>query len=173
MRSRTVFLAITLVLMCSFALPAAAAPGVSQVIGPIWITVPTYSTTLTPLQSITVKAPAKGNMIVTVTGSVNWDDTTGESGYWCLQLSQTSGYVGGCVPDEGSDSAIRFFTDPDFPTTLPGYGMLTPYSIVRVWAVTKDTTYTFYLNGYESAFDAVYLFQPSITVLYVPGTLAP
>jgi len=172
MKSRIVFLAVTLVLVCSFALPAAAGPGVSQVIGPIWITVPTYSTSLTPLQSITVKAPAKGNMVVTVTGTVNWEFTTGVEAWWCLQLSQTSGYIGGCVPDEGSDSAIRSYIAPDFPTTQSGFGMSTPYSIVRVWPVTAGTSYTFYLNGYESGFDTVDLFQPSITVLYVPGTLA-
>ena len=89
-----------------------------------------------------------------------------------MQLSQTSGDVGGCVPDEGSDSAIRFYVAADFPTTQSGYGMLTPYSIVRVWPVAADTSYTFYLNGYESSFNLISLFQPSITVLYVPGTLA-
>lgn len=173
MKSHTVFLAITVMLICGFALPAAAVPGANQVIGPNWIgPLPPYSTSLKPLQSITVKAPAKGNMIVTVTGTVVWEFTTGVEAMWCLQLSQTSGYVGGCAPD-GSDSAIRSYTAADFPTTQAGFGASTPYSIVRMWPVKAGTAYTFYLNGYEGSFDAVYLFQPSITVLFVPGTLAP
>jgi len=172
MKPRTIFLATTLMLMCSFAtLPAAhAVPAVLQVRGPIYITVPTSAGAM---QSITVKAPAKGNMIVTVTGTVNYEFTSGAEAMWCLQLSMTSGWVGGCVPDSGSDSAIRSYYAADFPTTQSGFGAAAPYSIVRVWPVTAGTTYTFYLNGYGTGFDGIWLFQPSITVLYVPGTLAP
>jgi hypothetical protein len=145
----------------------------SQVIGPNWIIVPTYSTSLTPLQSITVKAPANGNMIVTAAGSVTWEFTTGVNADWCLQLSQTPGYVRGCAPDLGTDSAIRFYTAADFPTTMNGYGETTPYSIVRSWPVTAGASYTFYLNGWENNYNGVWLFHPSLTVLYAPGTLAP
>jgi len=170
MKSRFASFAVTLVLMCSLTTLLAGQAAVSQVRGPIWITVHTIAA---PLQSITVKAPAKGNIIVTVTGSFNYDHTQGTQGDYCLALSQTSGNVGGCIPNAGSDSAVRNYVASDFPTTVPAFGMLEQYSIVRTYPVTAGTTYTFYLNGYAGGFTAAYLFQPSITALYVPGTLAP
>jgi hypothetical protein len=45
--------------------------------------------------------------------------------------------------------------------------------MIRVWPVTAGTNYAFYLNGYESGFTSALLFQPAITALFVPGTLAP
>jgi hypothetical protein len=173
MKFRVVVLAATLILMCSFATPQAQAQAaVAQVKGPIWISVPGSPA---PLQSIQVKAPAAGN--ITVTGTVNYQHTLGTQGYYCLQLSETSGYIGGCIPNGGSDSAVRSYIASDFPTTVPGFGALEQYSIVRTWPVTAGTTYTFYLNGYGNGFTGtgtgLWLFQPSITALYVPGTLAP
>ena len=175
MKFRVVVLAATLILMCSFATPQAQAQAaVAQVKGPIWISVPGSPA---PLQSIQVKAPAAGNITVTVTGTVNYQHTLGTQGYYCLQLSETSGYIGGCIPNGGSDSAVRSYIASDFPTTVPGFGALEQYSIVRTWPVTAGTTYTFYLNGYGNGFTGtgtgLWLFQPSITALYVPGTLAP
>jgi hypothetical protein len=149
---------------------AVAQAAVGEVRGPIWILVPTSAK---PLQSIRVKAPATGNITVTVTGTVNYQHTLGTQGYYCLQLSQTSGYIGGCTPNGGSDSAIRSFIASGFPTTVPNYGALAQYSIVRTWPVTSGATYTFYLNGYQTNLNNSWLFQPAITALYVPGTLLP
>jgi hypothetical protein len=168
MKSKVVFVATMLVLMCGFG-KLASAQAVGEVRGPIWISV---STSAAALQKIEVKAPAAGNMTVTVTGTLVYEHTLGTAGSYCLQLSQTSGNTGGCVPDGGSDSAIRNYIAADFPTTVPGFGASEQYSIVRTWPVTAGTNYTFYLNGYESGLTA-WLFQPAITVLYVPGTLAP
>ena len=146
----------------------AANASVKQVRGPIWVTVPTAAS---PLQSIAVKAPGNGNLIVTVTGTANYEHTLGSQGYYCLQLANVSAYVGGCTPNAGSDSAVRASVAAGFPTTTPNMGASEQYSIVRTWPVTAGTTYTFYLNGSESGFDAMWLFQPSITAVYVPGTM--
>jgi hypothetical protein len=171
MKSRAIVLATTLILTCTFTrLAAAQAAAVREVRGPIWIRV---QTSAGPMQSIHVKAPATGNITVTVTGTVVYEHTLGTEGYYCLQLSQTSGYIGGCIPDEGSDSAVRSSIAADFPTTVPNFGASAQYSIVRTWPVTSGATYTFYLNGYASGFNSAWLFQPAITALYVPGTLLP
>lgn len=168
MKSNVVFVAATLILMSAFG-KLASAQAVGEVRGPIWISL---STSAAALQKIEVKAPAAGNMMVTVTGTLVYEHTLGTAGSYCLQLSERSGNTGGCVPDEGTDSSIRNYIAADFPTTVSGFGTSEQYSIVRIWAVTAGTTYTFYLNGYENGLTA-WLFQPSITVLYVPGTLAP
>lgn len=171
MKSRIAFLAKALLLVSSFTtLAVAQNAAVDQVNGPIWITVPTSAAAL---QSLHVKAPANGNMIVTVTGTMIYEHTLGTQAFYCLQLSETAGKVTGCVPDVGSDSAVRASIAADFPTTVPGYGASEQYSIVKVWPVTGGDAYTFYLNGYETSLDAGYLFQPSITALFVPGTLVP
>jgi hypothetical protein len=146
----------------------AAGPSVAQTRGPIWITMPTSSG---QLQSITVKAPATGNMIITAAGSVDFLHTAGTQGDYCVSLSKTSGDTGGCVPMAGSDSAMRNYIAAGFPTTVPGFGMHEGYSIVRVYPVSVGVTYTFYLNGYQQGLDGASLFQPSLTALWVPGTL--
>jgi hypothetical protein len=146
----------------------AAAPSVAQTRGPIWISVPTSGA---PLQSITVTAPATGNMVVTAAGSVDFAHTSGTQGSYCVSLSQTSGDTGGCVPMAGSDSAMRNYIASAFPTTVPGFGMHEAYSIVRVYPVKIGVTYTFYVNGCEQGLDSASLFQPSLTALWVPGTL--
>jgi hypothetical protein len=169
MKLRTLVLTAMLAVLASFSTLAAAQTAASQAVGPIWIAMPASSAVM---QSLEVKAAAKGNIIVTVTGTVNYEHTQGNQGAYCLQLSQTSGYTGGCVPDGGSDSAVRSFIASDMPTTVSGFGASEQYSIVRSWPVTAGTTYTFYLNGYASGFNAAYLFQPSITAIFVPGTLA-
>jgi hypothetical protein len=170
MKCRTVVLASMLFLISSLAtLAVAQSAAVSQVRGPIWISVPTSAA---PLQSIKVKAPAAGNVIVTVTGSINYEHTLGTEGVYCLALSETSGNIGGCIPDSGSDSAVRGYIAAAAPSTVPGFGALEQYSIVRVYPVSANDTYTFYLNGYQTGFGLTDLFQPSITALYVAGTLA-
>jgi hypothetical protein len=170
MKFRAIVLATTLILTGSFATLAGAQAASREVRGPIWISVPTSAK---PLQSIQVKAPETGNLTITVTGTVVYEHTLGTEGNYCLQLSTASGNVGGCVPDAGSDSAIRSYVAAEFATTVPGFGASAQYSIVRTWPVTAGTTYTFYLNGYETGFNSAWLFQPAITAVYVPDTLAP
>jgi hypothetical protein len=125
------------------------------------------------LQSIEVKAPESGNLTITVTGTVVYEHTEGTAGNYCLQLSETSGNVGGCVPDEGSDSAIRSYIAAGVATTVPGFGASSQYSIVRTFSVKAGKTYNFYLNGYQQDLSNTWLFQPAITAVYVPDTLAP
>jgi hypothetical protein len=170
MKSRAVAFAAIVVLICSFTSLAAAQAAVREVRGPIWVSVPSSAA---GLQSITVKAPANGNLTITVTGTVVYEHTLDTEGAYCLQLSPTRSNVGGCVPDAGSDSAIRSYMASGVPTTVPGFGASEQYSIVRTWPVTAGTTYTFYLNGYGSGFSSAWLFQPAMTAVYVPGTLAP
>ena len=170
MKMRRVVLAATITLVCSLASLAAAQDDVLQVRGPIWIAMPSSSGRL---QSITVKAPANGNMIITMTGTVNYSHTLGAEGFWCLTLSKTPGDTGGCVPMAGSDSAIRSYFSTGDSSTVPNFGASQPYSIVRTWPVTAGITYTFYLNGYISGLGTTYLFQPSATAVFVTGTLVP
>ncbi|MGA2807811.1 MAG: hypothetical protein ABSE87_06725 [Terracidiphilus sp.] len=170
MKFRAVALAAAFLLMLSSATLAVAQAAVREVRGPIWISVPTSAHAL---QAIQVKAPASGNLIVTVTGTVVYEHTSGTEGSYCLQLSEASGFVGGCVPDAGTDSAIRSYVAAGVATTVPGFGASAQYSIVRTIPVAAGDTYTFYLNGYESNLNTTWLFQPAITALYVPDTLLP
>lgn len=170
MKSRGAILATVLLLMCAATKVVVAQAAVREARGPIWISVPASAA---PMQSIQVKAPANGNIIVTVTGTMVYEHSLGTQGFYCLALSETSGNVGGCVPDGGSDSAVRSSIASGSPTTVPGYGASEQYSIVRTFPVTAGDTYTFYLNGYGNGFTGAWLFQPAVTALYVPGTLAP
>ena len=171
MKSRVLVFATLLILMGSFSKVAMGqVAAVREVRGPIWTFVPTSAA---PLQSIEVKAPANGNIIVTVTGTMVYEHLLGTPGNYCLQLSTTPGWVGGCVPDGGSDSAVRSFIAAGVPSTVPGFGASEQYSIVRTYPVLAGQTYTFYLNGYENDLNSSWLFQPAMTALYVGGTLAP
>jgi hypothetical protein len=147
----------------------AASDAVAQA-SQIWTAVPTTASTL---QSLKVLTPSSGYVIVTVTGSVNFLKTSATQGFYCLDLSETANYTGGCDPDVGSNSAVRNYIAADYPATVPGYGQLESYSIVKVWPVSAGKAYTFYLSGYQTGFSGVDLFQPSITALYVPAALAP
>lgn len=169
MKVRLTILAATLILTSGFAQLATAQDAVRQVRGPIWISVPGSPAAM---QSATIKAPATGYVVVTVTGTFNYSHTYGTAGFYCLQLSPISGYAGGCVPDAGSDSAVRGYVAAAVPTTIPGYGLSEQYSITRLYAVTAGGTYNFYLNGWETGLPNTWLFQPTITVLFVPGALA-
>lgn len=111
MKSRAVVLAAALILMLSSTTAALAQAATREVRGPIWISVPASAHAL---QAIQVKAPAAGNLTITVTGTLVYEHTLGTEGSYCLQLSQISGNVGGCVPDAGSDSAIRSYVAADF-----------------------------------------------------------
>ncbi len=119
MKVRLTILAATLILTSGFAQLATAQDAVRQVRGPIWISVPGSPAAM---QSATIKAPATGYVVVTVTGTFNYSHTYGTAGFYCLQLSPISGYAGGCVPDAGSDSAVRGYVAAAVPTTIPGYG---------------------------------------------------
>jgi hypothetical protein len=171
MQFRKALLATALILTTGFTGAAIAQnAAVSQTRGPIYITVPASASVL---ESIEVKPPAAGFITVTVTGSFVFETSPGVAGNYCLQLSQTANYIGGCIPDTGSDSAIRNYISSGYPATVPGFGQSEQYSIVRTYGVAAGENFTFYLNGYQNGFAAGYLFQPSITALYVPGTMAP
>ena len=167
MKLKGIILTAAILLMSIVTKAANAQAAVAETRSPIWVSVPTSGA---PLQLLQVKAPASGNMIVTMTGTVVYEHLSGTPGNFCLQLSQTSSYVGGCAPDSGSDSAIRSYIASGSASTVAGYGASSPYSIVRTFPVTAGTTYTFYLNGYSDGLTS-WLFQPSINALYVPGTL--
>ena len=159
-------------LLATASLPKLASAQNSAVVqnrGPIWVSVPTSPASL---ETITAKAPAKGYFIVTTTGSFIYEHDEGTQGWFCLALSPVAGNTGACVPDSGSDSAVRADISANEPSTVPGFGATTPYSIVRTYPVIAGDTYTFHLNGNATGFTGAYLFQPSITVLYVPNLLA-
>jgi hypothetical protein len=175
MKFRAFVIATTLSLTGGLATHARAqAPASNEVRGPVWFNV-TATTSDSPetMQSIEVKAPADGNLTITVTGTLMYSHTKGTTGKYCLQLSDTSDYVGGCNLDAGSDSAIRSDIAAGEPTTKPNGGVSVPYSIVRSWPVKAGVTYTFYLNGYAGGLQPTWLFQPAITAIYLPGTLLP
>ena len=165
-------MALTAALLATASLPKLASAQNSAVVqnrGPIWVSVPKSPASL---ETITAKAPANGYFIVTTTGALVYEHNHGTQGWFCLALSPVAGNVGGCVPDSGSDSAVRGDISAAEPSTVPGFGATTPYSIVRTYPVINGDTYTFHLNGDATGFTAAYLFQPSITVLFVPSLLA-
>ena len=164
-------LALTAALLVTASLPKLACAQNSAVVqnrGPIWVGVPNLPASL---EAITAIAPANGYFIVTTTGSIIYEHNQGTQGWFCLALSPTAGNVGACVPDAGSDSAVRGDISAAEPSTVPGMGATTPYSIVRTYPVTAGLPYTFHLNGDATGFTGAWLFQPSITVLYVPDIL--
>jgi hypothetical protein len=167
MKPGLIAFARTLVLMCGFA-TMAAPQAVREVRGPTWISV---TSSAVVLQSIQVKAPKAGYITVTVTGTFVYEHTIGNQGTYCLELWQKPGAVAGCVPEADEDAAIRSYISADTPSTVPLFGASAQYSIVRTWPVTAGTTYTFYLNGYQTGLDESFLFQPSITAVYIPETL--
>jgi hypothetical protein len=149
---------------------ASAADAITQTSDPIWIQV--TSSTGSDVQSLTVKPAVNGYILATATGTTNWAHTYGNQGNYCLTLDTAANSYGGCTPDTNSTSAIRAYVAAAVPTTVSGYGASDPYSIVKLVQVTKGTTYTFYLGAYETGFDSVYLFHPTITALFVPSALA-
>lgn len=171
MKVRAVLMATALLAVFSIpTLATAQAAASNQARGPIWVSVPTSAASL---ESLSAKAPANGNLIITVTGTLIYEHNYGAQGWYCLTLSQTAGNVGACVPDGGSDSAIRGDIAAAEPTTVSGMGASQPYSIVRSFPVTAGTNYNFYLSGDATGFAGAWLFQPSITAIFVPTTLAP
>lgn len=142
-------------------------PAVKQSVAGPWVAIPSVAG---QISTISVTPPGDGYVMVTATGMVSITHTSGSSGVYCLDLHNTAGYVGGCAPAAGSDTAIRSYIPSGFPTTgTSDYG--TPYSIVKVFAVTSGTAATFYLNGYATGLDAAVLFQPALTALFIPNAL--
>lgn len=142
-------------------------PAVKQAIGAIWTIMPTV--TNTNINSITVTPPADGYVIVTATGEVIYDFTTGGSnGSICLALNNITNDTGACVPNSSTGKALRTSIPSASPSTTAGGW---PYSIVKVFPVSASTSSTFYLNGYGLYLDSAYLFHPTLTALFVPNAL--
>ncbi len=59
---------------------------IKQERGPIWVTIPSASTVL---GSISVTSPYNGYVMVTATGTVGFNHTAGNQGFYCLDLSDT------------------------------------------------------------------------------------
>ncbi len=140
---------------------------IKQELGPIWVEIPSSSAVLS---SISVTPKYNGYVLVTATGTVSFTHTAAVQGNFCLDLSDTEGYTGGCGPMAGSDTAVRSYVPASFVTS-PDWGFGIPYSIVRVFPVTAGVTETFYLNGYAGNLHGCSLFQPSLTALFVPAAL--
>jgi hypothetical protein len=145
----------------------AAGPAVASV-QTIWIAVPASPGAL---QSITFTPPGSGYVVITTVGSVNYQHTKGTEGFYCVAVSGTSADTGGCTPGAGSDSAMRQYIASGEPTTVPGLGTLEAYSIVKTVPVLAGHSYTYYLNGYATGVTNTYLFQPSMTALYVAASM--
>jgi len=135
--------------------------------GPIWISIPA---TAVSLKSISITPPGNGYVMVTAAGTVSYTHTLGISGYFCLDLDTTENNTGGCVPNGGTDTALRSFIPSGFPSTgTSDVGV--PFSIVKVISVTGGNPTKFHLNGYANGFNGAWLFQPTLTVLFVPNAL--
>src|SRR5271154_2204276 len=74
MKVRAFVLAASLLLSGSFATMAHAQAASRSVMGPIWVEM---TTSPTALEWSSFKAPANGNLIITVTGTVNYEHTQG------------------------------------------------------------------------------------------------
>jgi hypothetical protein len=140
-------------------------PAVKQSLTGSWVTM---STTAGQLSSISFTAPGTGYAMIFATGSISVNSAAATESYVCVDLADTSAYVGGCQPVLGSDTAVRSFLPATFPDTTD---FQMPYSIIKVIPVTSGLTYSYYLNGFFTGATAAYLFQPNMTVLFVPNLL--
>jgi len=143
-------------------------PAVKQTLPGPWITI---TSTASELTSISFTAPSNGYAMIFASGMMNVGTTTTSTiAYVCVDLDATSGYTGGCTPMGGTNSAVRSDLPAGFPNTgNTGYAI--PYSIIKVIPVTSGTTYHYYLNGLATGLTFASLFQPSMTVLFVPNLL--
>jgi hypothetical protein len=124
------------------------------------------------IQSVTITPPAAGQALVFASGSFNVFHTQGNTLSYCVQVSTTAGDTSGCPPGSGRYFAVRSSWAATISSTdANGFGV--GYSIVALFPVAAGSAQTFYLNGYSTATgtDTVWLFQPSLTVLFVPNTL--
>ncbi len=145
------------------------APAVKQKVGSVWTTMPT--TAGTNIDSITVTPSADGFVVVTASGGVNYNFTSGGGdGFICVALSDVNNDTGACVPNSSTGLAVRS-TIPSASPTTGSNGIGVPYNIVKVYPVNAGITSTYYLNGYATGFDSAYLFHQTLTALYVPAAL--
>jgi len=140
-------------------------PAVKQSLPEIWIVM---STTASQLSSIAFTAPGTGYAMIFATGSIAINTLASTSGVACVDLDATSGYIEGCTPKVGSDTAVRAMWPATFPDMLE-YSV--PYSIIKVIPVTSGAAYSYYLNGYYAGAAGASLFQSTMTVLFVPNAL--
>lgn len=127
------------------------------------------ATTATAERSISFLAAHTGYVIVFASGTVIYNHKSGSSESLCLDLDDTAAYTGGCTPYAGSKSAYRHLIN----STLASFvDKSESFSLIETFPVTKGQFYNFYLNGYASGFSStVYLFHPTLTVLFVPNAL--
>jgi hypothetical protein len=141
---------------------------VKQQKGPIWVAIPDAGS---KLQTIKFTTPAKGYVTITATGTISYGHSLGVESSYCLNLHNTANYVGGCAPEEGSNTATRSYIPAGFPTTVPGVGFGVPYTLVRIWPVAAKKSYAFYLNGYATNLNNPNLLHPTLTAIYTPALL--
>ena len=140
-------------------------PAVKQSLSGIWIAMPAAAA---QLSVISFTAPGNGFAMIFATGSIYLDTLASTASFACIDLDAASAYTGGCTPMAGSDTAIRTYLPATFPDTT---GFASPYSIIKVIPVTSGTAYSYYLNGYATGTTSAYLYQPNMTVLFVPNAL--
>lgn len=151
----------------NFTAVAQQMPAVKQSLSGIWIAIPV---TAGQLSTISFTAPGTGYAMIFANGSIYLDTLASTAAFACIDLDATSAYVGGCIPNSGSDTAIRTYLPATFPDTTE---FAIPYSMIKVIPVTSSTTYSYYLNGLATgtAASGAWLFQPNMTVLFVPNLL--
>ncbi len=145
-------------------------PAVKQVPATDWIT--GVSTTSANLQSITITPPGSGFVIVTASGTVTYNYTTGTSAEICMDLGIISADTSGCSPagSPAANVAFRSFLPSTFPSS-DIYGYSATYSLVNVFPVTAGVAQSYYLNGFATGTSSTALFHPILTVLFVPNAL--
>ncbi len=133
----------------------------------IWVTVPSSCSSL---RSISVTAPADGNLLVIATGTLSLTKSSTTAAYWRLDLNNVANDCSGSVPSGAAAKSASRGNIPASWTFSSDFGL--PFNIQEVYTVTKGVTYNFYLNGDANGFtSSVYLFHPTIVAVYIPGTL--
>jgi len=143
---------------------AAIKPGIT----PYWVQI---QGSTSDLLTTAATAPGNGVFLVMAVGTVIYQSNGSGVGNICLDVSEISGNVGGCAPSGANHSATRFQVPASAGTALG-----VPYTVVDTVAVSQGETRTFYLAGYYtgtalSSTDSVYLFQPTLNIVYLPGSM--
>ncbi|MBN2212598.1 MAG: hypothetical protein JW723_00010 [Bacteroidales bacterium] len=108
------------------------------------------------LSLITINAPTRGYVIVTVSGFVNWHVTSSGVGMIHLAVSATSGNTDAPVQTIG----INGITSAEYYRY--------PFSITRAFPVSAGLN-TFYLNGYHQlVIGAAWVHNHTFVALFVP-----
>ncbi|GEM_PF-4460299 len=117
----------------------------------------TLSTSFQPVLSRTITVPGPGHVVALANGSISVQRLTNVNGILVLGVSDT--------PNGLPDTQQNVFQMP--PIGLTGFYNW-PTSAHGVFEAPVAGTYTFYFNANSSGFGTPRIFDPNLTLLYIP-----